>query len=179
MSAIETSSRQISQIIGVIDEIAFQTNLLALNAGSRPHGPGTPAEVRRRRPGGPRLAQRSAEAAKEIKALISASPSRWPRASNWSAGRKGAGADRRPGHGHQYGGRRDLRLTKNSRRACIRQHRDQPHDQATQQNAAMVEQSTAASHSLAQDADEMVRRVSQFRVDGETASAAQAVRRRA
>ena len=74
MDGIERSAKQIEDIVGVIDEIAFQTNLLALNAGVEAARAGdagrgfavVATEVRA-------LAQRSADAAKEIKALISTS----------------------------------------------------------------------------------------------------------
>ena len=84
MQAINDSSRKIADIIGVIDSIAFQTNILALNAaveaaraGEQGRGFAVVAsEVRS-------LAQRSAEAAREIKGLIGASVERWLRAHNW------------------------------------------------------------------------------------------------
>ncbi len=102
MSGIEKSSNEITQIIGVIDEIAFQTNLLALNAGVEAARAGdagrgfavVASEVRA-------LAQRSAEAAKEIKALISTS------SVQVEQGVQLVGRDRPGALAHRWPGRRD------------------------------------------------------------------------
>ena len=104
MSGIEKSSNEITQIIGVIDEIAFQTNLLALNAGVEAARAGdagrgfavVASEVRA-------LAQRSAEAAKEIKALISTS------SVQVEQGVQLVGADRPGPLAHRWPGRRNRR----------------------------------------------------------------------
>ncbi len=129
MSGIEKSSQQIGQIIGVIDEIAFQTNLLALNAGVEAARAGdagrgfavVASEVRA-------LAQRSAEAAKEIKGLISASTAQVEaRRRSRRRDRQGLGADLRPGRRdrHDRVGDRDLGAGSGDRPAGS-QHRRQP-----------------------------------------------------
>ncbi len=167
MAGIEKSSREIGQIIGVIDEIAFQTNLLALNAGVEAARAGdagrgfavVASEVRA-------LAQRSAEAAKEIKALISTS---------------GVQVE----HGVAYVGQTGEALVAIVRQvaeidgivgeiASSAQEQatglDQVNtavnqmDQVTQQNAAMVEESTAASRALAQETGELGRLIGGFRL---------------
>ncbi|HVY85160.1 MAG TPA: methyl-accepting chemotaxis protein [Caulobacterales bacterium] len=175
MSEIEKSANQISQIIGVIDEIAFQTNLLALNAGVEAARAGeagrgfavVASEVRA-------LAQRSSEAAKEIKGLISTS------SQHVETGVELVG---------QAGKALQLIVTKvgeiNTLIAEIAASAQEQAtglgqvntainqmDQVTQQNAAMVEQSTAASHSLTQEADELARLVARFQT-GEPAPEAQ------
>jgi methyl-accepting chemotaxis protein len=169
---IQQSSSQISNIIGVIDEIAFQTNLLALNAGVEAARAGEAGrgfavvaqEVRA-------LAQRCAEAAKEIKTLISSS-------------------------GHQV--ERGVKLVTETGRALetifgqvadidvlvseiARSSEEQSTglgqvnaavnqmDQVTQQNAAMVEEATAAAAQLRREADELGRLVARFDVGQDAA----------
>ena len=169
MDGIETSSRQIGQIIGVIDEIAFQTNLLALNAGVEAARAGdagrgfavVASEVRA-------LAQRSAEAAKEIKTLISASAQqvgtgvRLVSQTGEVLGKMlgqvaeidGVVCEIAASAGEQSAGLAEVNTAINQM------------DQVTQQNAAMVEQSTAASHSLAHEAEELGRLTRRFRIVG-------------
>ncbi|MCJ8508928.1 methyl-accepting chemotaxis protein [Rhizobium lemnae] len=168
MQRIENSSQQISSIIGVIDEIAFQTNLLALNAGVEAARAGEAGkgfavvaqEVRE-------LAQRSAQAAKEIKALI-----------NTSAGEVGSGVQlvRETGEALKEIGK-DIAEINLHMDAIALSAREQATglgeinsainqmDKATQQNAAMVEESSAASASLASEATKLRDLVSRFVVD--------------
>jgi methyl-accepting chemotaxis protein len=167
MSAIDASAREIAQIIGVIDEIAFQTNLLALNAGVEAARAGDAGrgfavvaqEVRA-------LAQRSAEAAKEIKLLIAG-----------SATQVGAGVDLvgQTGQALERIVRQVLEInTVVGEIAASAQEQASglaqvnvavsQMDQVTQQNAAMVEESTAASHALAREAEDLTRLVDQFEV---------------
>ncbi len=166
MSEIEKSSKQISQIIGVIDEIAFQTNLLALNAGVEAARAGeagrgfavVASEVRA-------LAQRSSEAAKEIKGLISTSSQHVE---------TGVELVDQTGQAlRQIVGKVSEISTLVSEISASAQEQStglvqvntaiNQMDQVTQQNAAMVEQSTAASHSLRQEAEEMMRLVARFK----------------
>jgi methyl-accepting chemotaxis protein len=169
MGSIEQSSQQIGQIIGVIDEIAFQTNLLALNAGVEAARAGdagrgfavVASEVRA-------LAQRSADAAKEIKNLIATS--------RHQVGRGVALVDETgpslerivakvleindvvseiaAGASQQVAGLQQI----NSAVTQI--------DQATQHNAAMAEEANAASCALEQESGGLTGLVNQFKVGG-------------
>ncbi len=168
MQRIESSSQQISNIIGVIDDIAFQTNLLALNAGVEAARAGEAGkgfavvaqEVRE-------LAQRSAAAAKEIKMLINASSTEVD---------GGVKLVRETGIALKEIGERISGINEHMN-AIAASAKEQSTglaevnaavntmDQTTQQNAAMVEQSTAASAALAAEASKLSELVSQFRLD--------------
>jgi methyl-accepting chemotaxis protein len=174
MAAIDTSSRQISNIIGVIDEIAFQTNLLALNAGVEAARAGeagkgfavVASEVRA-------LAQRSADAAQEIKSLISASSQQVGSGVDL-VGQAGKALERIVAQVTEISGIViEIAASAKEQATGLAEVNTAVNqmDQVTQQNAAMVEQSTAASHSLAQEAEELGRLVARFEL-GTGASAA-------
>jgi methyl-accepting chemotaxis protein len=169
MSAIEQSSTQISQIIGVIDEIAFQTNLLALNAGVEAARAGdagrgfavVASEVRA-------LAQRSADAAKEIKTLISSSGTQVG-AGVSLVGQTGEALNRIVERVAEIDGLvSEISASAQEQATGLQQVNTAVNqmDQVTQQNAAMVEESTAASHSLAQEADALNQSVARFEIGG-------------
>jgi methyl-accepting chemotaxis protein len=170
MQRIEQSSNQIANIIGVIDEIAFQTNLLALNAGVEAARAGEAGkgfavvaqEVRE-------LAQRSAQAAREIKELIRNSTVEVE---------TGVRLVRNTG---------DALKTIETYIVTINQHMDaiatsareqavglsevntavNQMDQVTQKNAAMVEETNAASAALADEATTLLDLVRRFNLNGE------------
>ena len=170
MHGINAASQKIADIIGVIDSIAFQTNILALNAaveaaraGEQGRGFAVVAsEVRS-------LAGRSAEAAREIKALISASVERVEKG-NALVDRAGAtmsevvGAIRRVTDivGEISAASHEQSLGVAQVGEAVTQM-----DQVTQQNAALVEEMAAAASSLQNQAKDLVQVVSVFRLGGE------------
>jgi methyl-accepting chemotaxis protein len=176
MGEIERSANQISQIIGVIDEIAFQTNLLALNAGVEAARAGeagrgfavVASEVRA-------LAQRSSDAAKEIKTLISASASHVGSGVQL-VGKTGVALQEIIGRVAEINDLvSEISASAKEQATALQEVNTAVNqmDQVTQQNAAMVEESTAASHALTQEATELTRLLSGFRVGvNETAHAA-------
>ncbi|MBB4066048.1 methyl-accepting chemotaxis protein [Gellertiella hungarica] len=165
MQAIENSSRQINQIIAVIDEIAFQTNLLALNAGVEAARAGEAGkgfavvaqEVRE-------LAQRAAKAAKEIKTLITSSQERVVDGVKL-VGTTGQGlvaiADLvRSIHEHMDA----IALSANEQAGGLNQVNKTVNmmDQATQSNAAMVQEMNASAACLVQEADSLSAMLQRF-----------------
>lgn len=175
MAAIAKSARQIGQIINVIDGIAFQTNLLALNAGVEAARAGDAGkgfavvaiEVRA-------LAQRSADAAKDIKALITAS------SHQVGEGVKlvGDAGDLLHKIVTNVGEISDLMhdITSNVSVQSVNLQQINARfgemDQMTQENAAMVEQSTAAARSLRDEANELTSLMASFRSGDEPAARA-------
>ena len=168
MGGIERSSAEISEIISVIDGIAFQTNLLALNAGVEAARAGdagkgfavVASEVRA-------LAQRSAEAAKDVKDRITAS-SQQVEAGVEMVGETGKALERIISRITGISGLVEgIALGADQQSAGLSQVNTAvaEMDGVTQQNAAMVEQATAAARSLAGEADELARQVSQFKLD--------------
>ncbi|MCJ2179201.1 methyl-accepting chemotaxis protein [Novosphingobium album (ex Hu et al. 2023)] len=172
MGAIEHSAQEIRQIIGVIDGIAFQTNLLALNAGVEAARAGDAGkgfavvanEVRA-------LAQRSADAAKDISALITAS-SEQVESGVKLVGETGALLSKivaRIGEVNaQISG---IAESSQSQAASLTQVNAAMGelDQVTQQNAAMVEEASAATRSLSDEARELSLVVGQFRFSSSAA----------
>ncbi|OLP60981.1 chemotaxis protein [Xaviernesmea oryzae] len=186
MSAIEDSSRKVTQIISVIDQISFQTNLLALNAGVEAARAGEAGkgfavvaqEVRE-------LAQKSADAAREIKGLID---------SSFNEVLKGVSLVNRAGDALQTIGSQVVGINEHID-AIASSAREQASgiseinsaitsmDQATQQNAAMVEQTNAATHALAEVSGNLKDLIGQFRTSarvghGSTADVASSSRLR-
>ncbi len=168
MHAIEDSSRKISQIIGVIDEIAFQTNLLALNAGVEAARAGEAGrgfavvamEVRA-------LAQRSASAARDIKELIHNSETLVDKGVGL-VGQTGEALTRIAVSVGQIDGLvqeiADSIVQQSSGLVQINAAVDQM-DTVTQRNAAMVEESAAASQTLSEEATNLAQKVGRFRID--------------
>ena len=169
MRDIERSSREIAEIVGVIDGIAFQTNLLALNAAveaarAGEHGRGfavVAAEVRG-------LAQKSADAARQVKSIV-----------DQSVGRIETGSRQVQDAGGTMQGivdqvQRVTGLIAEIARASAEQARSVEQvsatvsqlDQLTQQNAALAEQGTAAASSLVQQAEGLQQSVAVFRLAG-------------
>ncbi|NLS16655.1 HAMP domain-containing protein [Rhizobium sp. P40RR-XXII] len=173
MDKIEASATEIGNIIGVIDEIAFQTNLLALNAGVEAARAGEAGkgfavvaqEVRE-------LAQRSAKAAKEIKDLINTSNSH-VRNGVSLVGETGKALEEIVVQVQQVDGNVGAIVEASREQATgLKEINTSVNtmDQGTQQNAAMVEQATAAAHSLASESEALFQLLSQFKIGNQTQS---------
>ncbi|PIC02177.1 PAS domain-containing methyl-accepting chemotaxis protein [Caulobacter sp. X] len=168
MGEIESSSNQITRIIGVIDEIAFQTNLLALNAGVEAARAGEAGrgfavvaqEVRA-------LAQRSADAAKEIKVLIASSTRQVERGVRLvgDTGEALAGIVSKVSEIDQL--IREIAASSQEQSTGLNQVNAAMNqmDQVTQQNAAMVEETTAAVANMSTEARALAQLVGRFKTE--------------
>lgn len=170
MSDIEKSSDEISKIIGVIDEIAFQTNLLALNAGVEAARAGESGkgfavvaqEVRE-------LAQRSADAAKQIKQQISNSSGQVQNGVELvgQAGEALARISDQIQSANEIvdkiaGSAKEQDITLGSITSSVNEL-----DTQTQNNAAMAEETTASAELLSQDTSDLLHLIERFKVSGE------------
>ncbi|GAC63972.1 putative methyl-accepting chemotaxis protein [Edwardsiella tarda ATCC 15947 = NBRC 105688] len=167
MTEIAESSRKIGDITGVIDGIAFQTNILALNAaveaaraGEQGRGFAVVAgEVRN-------LAQRSAQAAKEIKGLIEASVSRVEQGNQLVENVSQSMGDIVTSVNHISDTMLEISSASEEQSRGIAQIAQAINemDKVTQQNAALVEQSAAAAGALEEQADRLTQTVAQFKI---------------
>ncbi|WP_156420850.1 methyl-accepting chemotaxis protein [Aureimonas sp. AU22] len=167
MAAIKASSDQIGRIIGVIDEIAFQTNLLALNAGveaARAGEAGRGFAVVAQEVRG--LAQRSAEAAKEIKSLISSSASQVSIGVDLVSASGSSLEDIVAKVGDVSGivSRIAESASDQARRLKEVASAADQMDHVTQQNAAMVEETTAAAKALTDETERLAALTRRFRI---------------
>ncbi len=174
MGEIETSAGQITQIIGVIDDIAFQTNLLALNAGVEAARAGeagkgfavVASEVRA-------LAQRSSQAAREIKTLIGNSAEQIRRGVD-QVNLTGTALEKVVGRAAEM-----ARMVSTIAASAAEQARGLSEinigvaqlDQVTQQNAAMAEEAGGTTHQLNRQADALAALVARFRMEAAAALA--------